>query len=479
MTVDRSLLLNRREEYFSMRFQLKHWLLAIIALLVIVLGINWWHQAHHFNQNATINGINVGGLTTKQALAKVKATKNSNQVYLNGHLIYDGPDTDSTFRSGDEAKVKAAFHKQFSFFPSRKNYSLEVKPSKQDLSQYSSKKAAVQSILQRENNGRRAPVDAYAELRDGKVTIHKGQKGTKIDEQQVFNQLSSQATNSKICLTAKQQQPLSTNSKTVQNEKKQLQKLTGKKVSYQVEKKTYHFTTNDVITSATYSNGQYHFNTSAVNKKIKQINQKQATLGKAFKVKAPDGKEITTTKEGSYGWKISSERAGKTLANAIAEGKSTVNAKADIYGIGYNRRGTGYGVTENDGIGNTYAVISIADQHAWFYKNGKCVDDVDVVTGKMSNKADQTPKGVWYIMYKQSPSVLKGTSDDGSKYSSKVQYWAQFTDSGCGFHDASWRHNWSKTAYLNDGSNGCANMHPSDAAGAYNSLEVNEPVIVY
>ena len=32
---------------------------------------------------------------------------------------------------------------------------------------------------------------------------------------------------------------------------------------------------------------------------------------------------------------------------------------------------------------------------------------------------------------------------------------------------------------LNDGSNGCANMHPSDAAGAYNSLEVNEPVIIY
>ena len=39
-----------------MRFQLKHWLLVIIALLVIVLGINWWHQAHHFNKKVTING---------------------------------------------------------------------------------------------------------------------------------------------------------------------------------------------------------------------------------------------------------------------------------------------------------------------------------------------------------------------------------------------------------------------------------------
>lgn len=462
-----------------MRFQLKHGLLVIIALLVIVIGINWWHQARHFNRNVTINGINVGGLTAKQASQKLKNAKNSNLVYLNGDLIYNGPDTNSTFTTADEAKVKDALHKQFSFFPSRKAYSLQVKLTKRDLSQYEAKKAIVQTTLQRENRGRQAPVDAYAELKNGKVTIHKGQKGTKIDEQRILKQLSSRATDSKIYLTAKQQQPLLPNSNTVLNEKKKLQKLTGKKVNYKVEKKTYRLTTDDVITSATYKDGQYHFNTSAINKKIKQINQKQSTLGKAFKFKTPDGKNITTTKDGSYGWKISPERAGKTLANAIADGKTSVDAKADIYGIGYNRRGTGYGVTENNGIGNTYAVISIADQHAWFYKNGKCVDDADVVTGKMSNKADQTPKGVWYIMYKQSPSVLKGTSDNGSKYSSKVSYWAQFTDSGCGFHDASWRHNWSKTAYLNDGSNGCANMHPSDAAGAYNSLEVNEPVIVY
>lgn len=462
-----------------MRFQLKHFLVVIIALLVVVIGFNWWHQAHHFNKNTTINGINVRGLTTKQALEKVKSTKNDNKVYLNGKLIYDGPDSDSTFTSADQTKIQNAFHKQFTFFPSRKVHSLHVTPTKQENTQDAAKKAAVLANVQQENKGRQAPVDAYAELKDGKVITHKGQKGNKIDEQLILNQLSSQSINSEIHLNSKEQQPLSVNSKVVQNQKKQLQKLVNKKVDYRVEKTTYHFTTDNVITSATYKNGSYQFNTTAVNKKINEINKKQATLGKAFKFKTPDGKDITTEKGGSYGWKISPKRAGQTLAKAIADDKDSVSAKSDIYGIGYNTRGTGYGVTENDGIGNTYAVISIADQHAWFYKNGKCVDDVDVVTGKMSNKADQTPKGVWYIMYKQSPSVLKGTSDDGSKYSSKVQYWAQFTNSGCGFHDASWRHNWSKTAYLNDGSNGCANMHPSDAAGAYNSLEVNEPVVIY
>ncbi len=56
-----------------------------------------------------------------------------------------------------------------------------------------------------------------------------------------------------------------------------------------------------------------------------------------------------------------------------------------------------------------------------------------------------------------------------------------FTDSGCGFHDASWRHDWSKQAYLakGGGSHGCINMHPDVAGQAFHDLQKNEPVIIY
>ncbi|MBF5067178.1 L,D-transpeptidase, partial [Salmonella enterica subsp. enterica serovar Istanbul] len=79
------------------------------------------------------------------------------------------------------------------------------------------------------------------------------------------------------------------------------------------------------------------------------------------------------------------------------------------------------------------------------------------------------------------PSILRGLNDDGSKYASKVQYWSPFTDSGCGFHDASWRHDWSKQAYLakGGGSHGCINMHPDVAGQAFHDLQKNEPVIIY
>lgn len=54
-----------------------------------------------------------------------------------------------------------------------------------------------------------------------------------------------------------------------------------------------------------------------------------------------------------------------------------------------------------------------------------------------------------------------------------------FTLTGCGFHDNSWRKNWSKTAYLNDGSYGCVNLRPSDAPKVWNNVEKNEAVIIY
>ncbi|KRO14421.1 hypothetical protein IV62_GL000998 [Lactobacillus helveticus] len=81
--------------------------------------------------------------------------------------------------------------------------------------------------------------------------------------------------------------------------------------------------------------------------------------------------------------------------------------------------------------------------------------------------------------YKESPSTLRGTNDDGSSYASPVKYWMPFTLSGCGFHDASWRTDWSKKAYLRGGSHGCVNVKPSEIRKVWNNISKNEPVIIY
>lgn len=464
-----------------MQFKLKHFIIAIIVIIIVLIGGMSWHQHNHFNRNTTVNGVAVGGMTVDQAYQKVKSSSRANDVYLNGKLIYNGQASGSGITSADKAKFTTALQDQRTFFPSGKKQNVTVMPSNIDNDQTAAMKQAVDTEAAKLNRGRRAPVDAYAELNRGKVSVIAAKKGNQYDIKDLMKQFDNERANGTIRLTAHYAQPLSANSKTVQNEKSKLQALSKRKVTYQVEKQSYNFTANGVITKATYRNGKYSFDdNSAVNGQIAKINKKQATLGKSFKFRTHSGKEITTSDKGSYGWKIDPQRAGQTLASAMADNKKTVDAKNDLTGIGYNKRGTGYGVTSNDGIGNTYVELSLADQHVWFYRDGKCVFDADVVTGS-NTPGNRTPKGVWYIMYQQSPATLRGLNDDGSTYSSPVQYWSPFTDTGCGFHDASWRNNWSKTEYLTTtgGSHGCANMHPSDAGTAYHDMQINEPVIIY
>lgn len=461
-----------------MHSYIKYWIAGIGALLIIMIAGMTVHQKNHFNKNVTINNIAVGGLTAKQAFEKVKGNSGATKVYVDNKLVYQTKSMKANFSNNDEQKFNQALKKQFTFFPSHKTTNLSIKPDNFDQDSFNIAKNKLTNKVQQLNTSRKAPVDAYAVYQNEKVSVVPAVKGNKYDLQNAVNQLNDQAGSTKINITLHKEQPIAANSKTVKNEEKQLNKLKGKEVTYLVQNEKYNLTTNQIITRATYQNGKYHFDTTALNKQVKKINEKHATLDKPFKFRTHSGAEITTTANGSYGWKISEKKAGNSLTKAIIDGRQEVDGEHDIEGKGYNTAGLGYNVTSNNGIGDTYAEVSLADQRAYFYKDGKCVLETDIVSGT-NNEGNKTPKGVWYIMYQQSPSVLRGQNDDGSSYASKVNYWSPFTLTGCGFHDASWRHNWSKTAYLSDGSHGCINMQPSVAGQAFHDLKQNEPVIIY
>lgn len=451
---------------------------GIAVALVVIIGGSYWHQSTHFNKQTEINGIEVGGMTVKQAYDKVAKTDLNNRVYLDGKLIYEGASTNAGYQTSDQAKFKKALKKQFTLFPSSKQRDLKVTPAGQDPNQLAKMKSRTKAKIEALNTTRKAPVNAKVVWQGGKVSTTEPKKGNQYDVQRLMKQLDQREYHPTIKLDKLYTQPLGASSSEIQKQKAKLSKLSDRSVTYQVEKTKYKLTTADVLTKVTYEDGKYTFDTAALKSKLNKINKEQATLGKSFKFKTHSGKVINTAKGGSYGWKISETKAGKTLGNALINGKKSVSAKDDIYGEGYYTGGLGYGVTTNHGLGETYAEVSLADQHVWFYRNGKEVFSADVVTGKQSS-GDATPKGVWYIMYQQSPSVLRGTGDSGKPYTQPVSYWSAFTSSGVGFHDASWRHNWSKSAYLSDGSNGCVNMHPGDAGAAYKAIKLHEPVIVY
>lgn len=265
-----------------MRLNIKYWLAGIIALLVILVAGMYIHQKNHFNKNATINNVAVGGLTAKQAYNKVKGTTQATKVYVNNNLVYQTAPLKAEFSAGDEGKFDKALQNQFTLFPSHKAHNLSIKPDNFNEHSLDSAKVAVTKKVNQLNAGRKAPVDAYAVYQNDKVTVISAKKGNKYNLSAALKQLDQQAGNNKINLTLRYQQPLKANSATVKEEEQQLKKLVNKKVTYQVQDKKYDLTSNQIITKATYTDGKYHYDTAALNKQVKEINNKQATLGKPF-----------------------------------------------------------------------------------------------------------------------------------------------------------------------------------------------------
>lgn len=264
-------------------------------------------------------------------------------------------------------------------------------------------------------------------------------------------------------------------------DRKKLDKLNRETVTYRINGHDYKLKATDMFDVVHYADGQYHFDEDeGFNQEFDKISDKEETLNKQYQITDPDGKPVKV-KNQSYGWEIDQEATENAIKQAFIHNTGFVDGSNYIRGVGYTTKGIGYGVKDNHGLGKDFVVVSIDQQKLWVYKNNQPVVVLDdVVTGTADPKADDaTPKGVWYIMYKQSPSILRGKNNDGTKYASKVQYWMPFTQTGCGLHDASWRTNWSKDAYKEGGSHGCVNIKPGEIKQVWDNTYQNEPVIVY
>ena len=314
-------------------------------------------------------------------------------------------------------------------------------------------------------------------LRNKKIIAEKDDKVQTISQAEVKNIFTKQHTD----LPSKQKYVFK--SAKIDEAKKSLQKIQKAVVTYKINGKEYQLRADELIHEVTYKDGKYKFtDVKKLHAKLEKIDQEVKTLKKSYKFTVPVGNKVNgktiTVKNESYGWGIYVEKAVAAIEKALINGQTTVDGSKYIYGEGYSTYAHGYGKS-NHGIGQNYVVVSIKNQELWVVRKGKVAVHLnDVVTGT-EDKGNATPKGVWYIMYKETQSVLRGYNDEGYKYASKVQYWMPFTLSGCGLHDASWRNDWSKSAYLTGGSHGCVNIRPAEIRSVWNNVLTNDAVIVY
>jgi hypothetical protein len=470
----------RRRKSNSVKWYKTWWFLISILMVIVALLISahTYYQLTHFNSKVKINGINVGGMTAEKALEKLKNSDLKNIVYVGQHQIMDGKDTKMAFSNKDLTAVKKLLKQQWTFLPSSKTKAFSLMPTKLDPYRSEELKKQVEEKLLSMNKGLKAPVDAKVSLKDGKIVISKGEEGGQFDVASLIKNYELQGYTSEIHLKPAYLLPKTADSPAIQDQEKKLKEFLQQTASYKVQDKTYILTASDFYKDATitadlkitYVPGE------TIKKKIEEINKAQATLGNNFTFKTNKGNVIKVKGQG-YGWALDVEKEAAQIQQAFEKGEKSVTA-SHIYGNGWNGKGYGFDVTTNHGIGDTYAEVSLAEQSMLIYRDGKLIVTTNVVTGNHSTHHDTSP-GVWYILYKKSPSILTGRENGKIIYQVPVNYWEPFTNDGQGIHDASWRGNWASNAYLTDGSHGCVNTPASVMKTVYVNLSTYEPVIVY
>jgi len=118
----------------------------------------------------------------------------------------------------------------------------------------------------------------------------------------------------------------------------------------------------------------------------------------------------------------------------------------------------------------SYIDLNLTTQKVMIIRDGVKIFESDVVTGRPSMP---TPTGTFHIMNKLSPANLVGPT-----WNSWVQYWAQFTPSACGFHDAYWQSSFGLARWqAGYGSHGCVNLPLAKAKEFYGLVKVGDTVI--
>ena len=209
-------------------------------------------------------------------------------------------------------------------------------------------------------------------------------------------------------------------------------------------------------------NYEVSIDTKQIDRFVQSLATKYNTYGDIREFKTSMGDTIQIG-GGDYGW-------------VIAKAKETQQILIDLEGgVPISRKPIYEQTAQVSGlydIGNTYIEVDYTNQHMWYYEGGSLVLESDFVSGNI-NKGNGSPDGIFKIVYKQSPAVLKGED-----YESDVTYFMPFAYN-VGFHDASWRKEFGGEIYKKSGSHGCINMPLDTVQILYERVEKGIPVIAY
>ena len=221
----------------------------------------------------------------------------------------------------------------------------------------------------------------------------------------------------------------------------------------------------------TDENVQMVLDEDQVNAWVEKLVEKSSTVGAKRTWTREDGVKCTVPAgEGEYGWQADWLAIDEEIHELVYTG---VENKVEIP---MQQEGAIY-TGPNDRDWKSYIDVDLDAQHATYYDdNGKVLWQADFVSGTPDGEHD-TPQGVYYINNKESPATLVG---DRNEYRTKVQYWMAWRGNDIGFHDADWQPDFGGSLYMEgNGSHGCINLSPEDAASLYEVAPVDTVVVCH
>lgn len=211
--------------------------------------------------------------------------------------------------------------------------------------------------------------------------------------------------------------------------------------------------------------GSFYLDTDKIKAYVKTLAEKYNTVNKPRSFRASRG-EIVTIETGTYGYKLNEKAEFEYLSKVIGR-KNQLTRKPEFSQEAYTSI-----YSLNNDIGDTYIEVDLTNQKMYYYLNGRCKIETDVVTGNTS-LGRGTPEKVCYVYAKQRNRVLRGEG-----YASFVNFWMPVYG-GVGIHDASWRGSYGGTIYRTNGSHGCINTPYSKVSQLYDMVEIGTPVIIF
>lgn len=449
-------------------------LLAFGVILFLILGIyvifGIYFKTHFFYQTC-MEDVDVSGMTAKEAEEELRQEvkdylltmydRKGNQYQITGASI------DYDYQPKGEEEKLVGEQKSF-LWPGKITKEKNLNVDKSITYDEDLLKAEVEELGCLKEDYMNKPVDAYIQMTEDGYELIPEDKGNYLIKDKLYARIKAAVDAGEAEFTFTDdlyEKPDVTSDNEVLTEcMSKIQSYFGAEITYDIgdEKEVVD---QSVISSWITVDENYNvtFDESKAASYVQSLASKYNTYGDERKFKTSKGDTVTIG-GGDYGWVIDKEAELEQLLKEVKNGE--VTTREPVYSQ------TAVSHSQND-IGDTYIEIDYTNQHLWYYEKGELKLDTDIVSGNIS-RGNGSPDGVYKIVYKKSPAVLRGEN-----YESDVTYFMPFAYN-VGIHDASWRNGkFGGTIYKTSGSHGCINVSEEAATKLYEMVEVDTPVIAF